>query len=245
MARIRSIKPEFWTSGQIVECSTNARLLFIGLWNFCDDAGRMSFSEKKVKAQIFPADDISLANVRRMIDELSTNGLIYIYVIDNVEYLQVTGWHHQRIDRPQKSRIPPPPENHSTNIRRTFVPDRIGEDKIGRDSKRVSDETLSSNAGALVRVSKKSNVGDDPEFIAWWQAYPRREAKGQARRAYATARKKTSPDILLIAAQRAAKLYAATEQRFIPLPATWLNGERWADDAQQPNSKPVDWRSVL
>lgn len=31
MARIRSIKPEFWVSEQIGECSTNARLTFIGL----------------------------------------------------------------------------------------------------------------------------------------------------------------------------------------------------------------------
>ena len=39
MARIRSIKPQFWTSEQIADCSSNARLLFIGLWNFCDDCG--------------------------------------------------------------------------------------------------------------------------------------------------------------------------------------------------------------
>ena len=28
-----------WTSEQIVECSPIARLLFIGMWNFCDDGG--------------------------------------------------------------------------------------------------------------------------------------------------------------------------------------------------------------
>ena len=39
MARIRTIKPEFWTSEQVVDCSPTARLLFIGLWNFCDDGG--------------------------------------------------------------------------------------------------------------------------------------------------------------------------------------------------------------
>jgi len=39
MARIRTIKPEFWVSEQVGECSPNARLLFIGMWNFCDDRG--------------------------------------------------------------------------------------------------------------------------------------------------------------------------------------------------------------
>lgn len=39
MARIRTIKPEFWTAEQVMELSRDARLLFIGMWNFCDDAG--------------------------------------------------------------------------------------------------------------------------------------------------------------------------------------------------------------
>lgn len=34
MARIRTIKPEFWTSEQVMGCAPLARLLFIGLWNF-------------------------------------------------------------------------------------------------------------------------------------------------------------------------------------------------------------------
>jgi hypothetical protein len=46
MARIRTIRPEFWTSEQVTECSMPARLLFIGLWNFCDDGGRMPYSPK-------------------------------------------------------------------------------------------------------------------------------------------------------------------------------------------------------
>lgn len=76
MARIRSIKPEFWTSAQVMECSPNARLLFIGLWNFADDVGRMALSPKRIKAQIYPSDDFTSADVRRMIDELASNRLI-------------------------------------------------------------------------------------------------------------------------------------------------------------------------
>ena len=61
MARIRTIKPEFWTDEKIVELSAFARLLFIGLWNFADDAGRMEFSAKRLKMQIFPADDVDIS----------------------------------------------------------------------------------------------------------------------------------------------------------------------------------------
>lgn len=132
MARIRTIKPEFWTSEQVMECSTNARLLFIGLWNFCDDAGRMAASSKRIKASVFPSDDFTADDVRRMIVELSSNGLIGLYVVDGIEYLQVTGWHHQKIDRPQTSKLPEPPDPNSPNGRRTFG---VGREGKGRESK--------------------------------------------------------------------------------------------------------------
>lgn len=135
MARIRSIKPEFWTSEQVMECSTNARLLFIGLWNFCDDAGRMVASDKRIKASIFPSDDFTAENVRRMLVELSSNGLILLYVVDDKEYLQVTGWHHQKIDRPQKSKIPDPPDPNSPNGRRTIGDGREGNGVEGKGDK--------------------------------------------------------------------------------------------------------------
>jgi len=115
MARIRSIKPEFWSSEQVMECSPMARLLFVGLWNFCDDAGRHPFSPRQIKALVFPADDFSSENILGMLDELSSNGLIDIYVVENRKYLQVTGWRHQKIDRPQPPRFPGPIVDGSSN----------------------------------------------------------------------------------------------------------------------------------
>lgn len=132
MSRIRSIKPEFWTSAQILECSTNARLLFIGLWNFCDDMGRHPFSPKQVKAEVFPADPFSENDILGMLKELSTNGLILAYAVDGKEFLQVTGWKHQRIDKPQPAKYPGPFQEESTNIPIVIPPDRIGEDRKGK-----------------------------------------------------------------------------------------------------------------
>jgi hypothetical protein len=100
MARIRSIKPEFWTSEQVMDLSPNARLLFIGLWNFCDDAGIHPASLKRLKAEVMPADDVRSEDVRRMIDECINVGLVREYEIDGERYWAVTGWHHQKIDQP-------------------------------------------------------------------------------------------------------------------------------------------------
>ncbi|MDB1113565.1 hypothetical protein [Pseudomonas extremaustralis] len=100
MARIRTIKPEFWTSEQVMECQPLARLLFIGIWNFCDDGGNHPLSEKTLKALVFPGDDITSATVRRLLDELSDSALISFYECSGKDYLHVNGWQHQKIDRP-------------------------------------------------------------------------------------------------------------------------------------------------
>lgn len=99
MARIRSVKPEFWTSEQIAECSPNARLLFVGMWNFCDDYGVHPASCARLKMEIFPADAFSQTEIRSMIDELIDKKLIVEYVIENEKYWFVTGWDkHQKPD---------------------------------------------------------------------------------------------------------------------------------------------------
>lgn len=123
MARIRTVKPEFWSNERVMACSRNSRLLFIGLWNFADDAGRCVDSAKTIKAQIFPGDDdVSSESVRGMLDELSGNGLLQKYEVDGRAYMQIVGWNHQRIDKPQPPKCPPP---DSTNGPRSLPPDLI------------------------------------------------------------------------------------------------------------------------
>jgi hypothetical protein len=133
MARIRTIKPEFWTSAQVLECSTNARLLFIGLWNFADDQGRHPDNAKQCKAEVFPADEFSLADIQGMLDELSENNLIARYVHDGKGYFYIPGWYHQRIDKPQKPKYPDPFHERSENVPRTLPPDTKGKDRKGKN----------------------------------------------------------------------------------------------------------------
>lgn len=101
MARIRTIKPEYWTSEQVMNCSRDARCLFIGMWNFCDDGGNHPASVKTLKAEVFPGDDdATMDAMMRWIDELIEQGLLAEYEAEGREFWHVTGWHHQRIDQP-------------------------------------------------------------------------------------------------------------------------------------------------
>jgi hypothetical protein len=148
MARIRTIKPEFWSSAQLLECSPIARLLFIGMWNFADDKGRLPYSVKSIKAQIFPADGFDLDTVEGWIVELSTNDLVLPYEVDGKRYLQITGWHHQRIDKPQPAKYPDPPKERSQSVRGMLPPDRKGKEGNGKEGNQDA-APVGAHAGEL------------------------------------------------------------------------------------------------
>lgn len=108
MARIRTVKPEFWTNEKVMSCKPLTRLLFIGMWNFADDYGRLHYAPLGIKAKVFPNDSIAADDVRDMLGELRGNGLLVIYAAEGKEYIEITGWDHQKIDKRQKSKIPGP-----------------------------------------------------------------------------------------------------------------------------------------
>jgi DNA-binding transcriptional MocR family regulator len=71
------------------------------------------------------------------------------------------------------------------------------------------------------------------DFEEFWQIYPRKVGKGQARLAFKTALRKATKDELVSAASAYAESVRSTEQNFIPHASTWLNGERWLDQTTQ------------
>jgi hypothetical protein len=113
MARIRSIKPEFWSDDTVTECSLSARLLFIGIWNFADDAGNLDRSHKQIKTRVFPIDNI---DCEPLIQELLKHGLLVEYSVGGKKYLHVPGFaKHQLINRPSKPVVPGYQESLSTH----------------------------------------------------------------------------------------------------------------------------------
>lgn len=84
----------------------------------------------------------------------------------------------------------------------------------------------------------KPPPADEPDgFDEWWEAYPRKVAKGSARKAYKAALKKAKPEVLLASLRAHA---FSPELRYQPHAATWLNGECWLDSeaATSPSSRP-------
>lgn len=81
--------------------------------------------------------------------------------------------------------------------------------------------------------------GDDPAFERFWEACPRREARGKAVRAWQSAVEKASTDEIIAGMQRYAETVRGHPEADILLPATWLRDERWADArAERPEAVP-------
>jgi hypothetical protein len=123
LPRIRNIKPEFWTDEKLVELGPWERLLFIGLWNFADDDGFLAYSPKRIKMQIFPADDVDLV---ALLEVLTEHSLITHYMCSDrsgsTHVIRVTNWaKHQKPNRPTPSKyldmdlqeFRPEPRNHA------------------------------------------------------------------------------------------------------------------------------------
>lgn len=109
MARIRTIKPGFFRSEDVSALPLRARLTWIGLWTQCDDQGRTKDNVKLIKADVWPLDPVSLADIEEDLETLADHGRIVRYEVDGRRYLEITNWgDHQKINRPTPSKIPPP-----------------------------------------------------------------------------------------------------------------------------------------
>jgi hypothetical protein len=106
MARIRTIKPDFWTDGTMISLSFEARLFYIGTWNFalCDH-GHLPDDALGLKLKILPADNV---DPQAILGELMTAGrLVRLRLPDGRTFLHIVRLdEHQKIDARWQSRCP-------------------------------------------------------------------------------------------------------------------------------------------
>jgi hypothetical protein len=116
MARIRSIKPEFWDDRKLAKrTSRDARLLYIALWNLADEWGRVNGDPQWIKGQVFSYDDdLTADSIAKMLEELENPalGAVVAYEADGDPYLFLPKLgKHQRLEPEKvKSRLPEPPD---------------------------------------------------------------------------------------------------------------------------------------
>ena len=97
--------------------------------------------------------------------------------------------------------------------------------------KTVSNETVLSDRKPKKVSNKPKASPPDDGFEEFWEVVPRerRIAKRKAAAAYSSALKRAPPADIIAGMRRYAKACRETDPQFIAHPATWLNGDRWAD----------------
>lgn len=251
--RIRSIKPEFWRSESVNRLSREVRLLFIGLWSYVDDNGVGINDYRQIAADLFPLDD-DPTEVREFVREglarLSREGRITCYHVSGKPYLYITGWEHQRIDKPGKPRYPKPDADGATplasenaDVRETLATSsRECRESLapgtGEQGNRgtVLERTPSSLAhlpasdvqpGTPEPAKRPKGETYTAEFEAWWAHYPRKADKFKASKAFTTARKAWPLAMITDGVKRYAVEVQGKEADHIKHGATWLTNRCW------------------
>jgi hypothetical protein len=99
--RARNIKPGFFLNEKLADVDYQTRLLFIGLWCYADREGRFEWRPKKIKAAIFPYDNIT-------VDELLCNlmSLHFVTKQGDVGYVENFKVHQSPHPHEAKSKLP-------------------------------------------------------------------------------------------------------------------------------------------
>mgnify|MGYP001379565114 CR=1 FL=1 len=149
MPRKRMIDPEFWNDEEIGGWSVEARLFYIGLWNFADDEGRLRAHPKLLKSQIFPYDE--KINIEKLKREVSKK--VLWYQVDGQEYGFIKNFlKHQVINRPTKSRIP--------------APDKQLLDDFLNNHKELTEDSLNAHGGITPNINRKEeNIKEKKDTI--------------------------------------------------------------------------------
>lgn len=130
MARIRTIKPEFWTDEDLAGVSEPALILAASLLNHADDEGFFRAHHGLIKAACFPLREPSLS-IQGMFSELSEIGYARFFKgNDGKQYGRVVNFlRHQKINRPTPSKIKQliPITEHSGNVHGELTEDSFPE----------------------------------------------------------------------------------------------------------------------
>src|SRR5471032_1343464 len=112
MARIRTIKPEFFTSDDICALSPLARLLYVGLWCEADRVGRLVWMPRVFKRRYLPDD---ACDIDRLADELLKRGLVVVYG-EGLAHIPTFSRHQHVNPREASSKLPAPEGDASAPV---------------------------------------------------------------------------------------------------------------------------------
>ncbi len=203
-----------------------------------DDFGRQAGDAFTVKMAVFPVSPRSEWEFELALEGMHTVGLVQRYRVDGRDVIQITDFdqHQPGLHKRSSSKFQPPPELTQAQLElchalaysdRTLILEVPSEEK-GTEGKGREENVRTP---PLTR----REVPTDPRegFDAFWAVYPKKRSRSDAEKAW----RKLAPSPELrqrildaVAVQRVDPRWLEDKGRFVPYPATWLNGHRWEDE---------------
>lgn len=220
MARIRTIKPEFFKHEELylaeIEEKLPLRLAFAGLFGVSDREGRFKWRPNQIKLDILPYDKVDFSLV---LDALATRGFIQEYEDENGErfgYIPTFLDHQVINNREMDSSIISPFDASVTRDPRALIlhkgKGREGKGKEGKGRDLVLLEFI------------------DKDFDIFWNAYPRKDKKEEARKSWNKTRPNIEVVIQALEWQKQLPNWFEKDGKFIPMASTYLNQKRYLDE---------------
>jgi hypothetical protein len=118
MARIRTIKPEFFRHEALFEAERKTklplRLAFAGLWTACDRNGRFRWQPRVLKLDVLPFDELDF---ERVLTALRDAGFLVQYEFNGEQFGYIPSWaKHQHVNQREADSVIPAPDSEGARI---------------------------------------------------------------------------------------------------------------------------------
>lgn len=254
MARIRTIKPEFWDSPSTAKAGPWARLLFIAMWNWADDWGIGDGSFSRLRSFAFPNDEVPVADFPRLVAEIhSAYGVVFFDHAGRRYYVIPSFDDHQRTEKRAKPRdelieaariacndSEYQPSLLPTNPLVTDSPNSSADLPRGERGRGKGEVGTGEQGKGETRANARATPTDLPRvFVEFCDTYPGDVNTRPALAAWTAAVKRTDgrPQLILDGARAYAAHIAATGN-YVRGAVKWLNEDGWLDKL-----KPVNGHS--
>ena len=250
----RILKESICTSETIEQLSADEERCFYRLIVQCDDYGRFDGRASVVMGRCYPLklekDAIRVTDIDRWLQRLAQAGLIIMYVVRGVRYLQMTTWtKHQQV-RATRSKFPDPMEGEVINHHMQSLDSKCDQEKSDEtNGEQLHPYSYSNNDTRNTNTGIENNVGSaeptndkKPQrppksedytetFLRFWEMYPRTiDKKGAFSCWKAQLKKGTDPADLFTATGNYGQQCSGKEVQFILHPSTFLGPkDRWRD----------------
>lgn len=215
MARIRTIKPEFFRHEGLQDLAAthgaHVMLVFAGLWGHCDKAGRFEWKPRTLKLDILPFLEFDMAAT---LDVLLNAGLLTSYMVAGKRYGLIESFQeHQRItgkEAEQPEKFPPPPVKQQGNTGETPGKHPGAQEGKGREEER-KDSASQPTSSAVKPLDLKTELWKTTAAFLTARGVPDARA-----RSFVGSLRKDHPDVAILNA------FAAAESEATPDPIPFI-----------------------